>query len=110
MSEHAGFRLLKREDGSGVRPRLRRVARQDGAWNRKVVGKALLAISALGMGFVLVALWRGNLLQATAFLLLTLLGLHVMLQRAVTLFHASAIPARVRPVARKSPGLAAAGD
>jgi hypothetical protein len=54
-----------------------------------VAGKSLFAISAGGMIGTLAVLCAGRPLSAAAVLLLTLLVLEIMLQRAVTRFHMS---------------------
>jgi hypothetical protein len=56
---------------------------------RKVVGKAQLAVSAIGMCVVLVALWQGRILAAIIVFLLTIVTLEIMFQRALALFHPS---------------------
>jgi hypothetical protein len=67
-----------------------------GGKSRKVVGKPLLVVSAVGMVLVIAMLCHGNWMQAIAAFLLTLGALEIMLQRALSQFDAAATAPAVR--------------
>ena len=83
-----------------------------GTHGRKVVGKTLVAVSAVGMMAVLLALVEGRYVLAGSAFLLTVGVLEIMFQRALALFHGSiaALPAPGRVIGHPSPRHAAAGD
>jgi hypothetical protein len=83
-----------------------------GAQGRKVMGKGLVAVSALGMVIVLVALVQAAYLLAGSMFLLTVGILAIMFQRAVSLFHGPAAPALApgHAIGHAAPGHAAAGN
>ncbi len=79
---------------------------------RKVVGKAQLAVSAVGMLIMLGSLCRGRLLEAGVTFLVTVGILEIMFQRALALFHdrSGGATAQRPAMRRETPRPAAAGE
>lgn len=111
MTETARYLLSARRTGAGAqgRNRGRNRGRDQG---RKVMGKTLVAVSAVGMLAVLVALVQARYLLAGSAFLLTVGVLEIMFQRALALFHgsAAALPAPGHVIGHRAPRHAAAGE
>jgi len=105
MTEPARYSLLARRTLLGRRTGA-------GAHGRKVMGKTLVTVSALGMVAVLVALLQGRYVLAVSGFLMTVGVLEVMFQRALALFHGSAarVAAPGHGMGRPAQRHAAAGE
>ncbi len=99
MTQPGGFSLSAMSTGAGSQ-------------GRKVTGKTLVAVSAVGMMAVLVALAQGRALLAGSAFLLTIGILEIMFQRALALFHgsAAALQAPGHVIGHPAPRHAAAGE
>ncbi len=115
MTETARYLLSARRAGAGAqgRDRGRNRGRDRGRdQGRKVMGKTLVAVSAVGMLAVLIALVQARYLLAGSAFLLTVGVLEIMFQRALALFHgsAAALPAPGHVIGHRAPRHAAAGE
>jgi hypothetical protein len=103
MIDHAGIILASGTPRAGMFQQRRNTVCQ-----RKVVGKAQLAVSALGMIAIATALFAAQMLIAAGVALLALGALLTMFERALAVFHASSA-SRAGPPSMAT-DQAAAGD